>query len=1713
MGVADEPSTELLPAQEPAPTAPVPAQALPSLIGRVLGGRFTIVEQVGQGGSGEVYRAEQTQLGRSAVIKVLRRDVEAATNRIERFLREAKLASRLDHPYAAHIYAFGAETDNVLWIAMEHVKGITLDELVTCRGAMPASVFAPLFSRLCEVLHTAHELGIVHRDIKGANVMVIERAGQLLPKLLDFGIAKSEWSTSTSPGVAQVQDMELTAQGATLGSPHYMSPEQWVNPADVDARADIYALGVLAYRCLAGHLPFHTLDRTQLADAHTRQPVPAMPDFVSITLVEAVLRALEKDPDRRWPTAITLSEAIQRASGTTATEAVPIFDSATREAWLRAGPQPIADALAHLTSATTTVEADAALRDLVAITCRWLAVLALAGLPPATTATDPRVRERARGVAGRDDGAPWLALAQAAVVATTEPLPALAGALAGAERLGILATRLDQRERARTAAALSADIASAAEALLALEPLLAYQLVLGGADGVAESWQGTRRRDRERVLVWGPSLAPGEVALLDAAGRVVARLSPFAQVIAPLPSAEPELFLLWRSGRGPARLMAAPWGFERDDERAGQVLAVLSTEDADTAHDADDERSPYPGLAAYGVDDADHFVGREREVEALANRLVRSPLVTVLGPSGVGKSSFIHAGLVARLGATHRVLTMRPGRHPMHALAALPPVSGDSHDDNGLVARLRELGDSAQRGLVLVIDQLEELVTLCADPAERTRFAETLAAAADGPGAPVRVIATLRDDFATVIESEASLRGRFEVFVLAAPSPESLRRIVIEPSRRANVSVEPAVVDEMVAAVAGRPASLPLLSFTAAQLWQTRDRATRTITHAAYRELGGVAGALATYADQVYSSLARRDQETVRDLFARLVAADGTRIPSERRELEQLPGAPGVLAHLVDARLLVVRDDEGSDVVELVHECLAERWPRLARWRTEDAADRALLADLRVAARRWHDGRRQPDLLWRGEAVHELGRLAARSTALTDLERAFANEAVHAQQRARRVRRGIVVAVMALLASTAAMMAYLSIAANESRADAERNASAAAQSAQLAEERLTESLIAQGRRELNDNRAFPALAYFSAAMKRGADSQGLRAMVSIASRGWRDLRLSYRAEPTGAVTASPNGWVAAGDPDGTVRWWSDTGELRGQVKTEVGSISSLLRHDDDSVVAVGQHGVVQLSAAREVMRQFRPELPAWVAMTGPGADEFVTVQAGSLLVYGPDGKVRRRVATATIDAGVEPVFLAGRRSALLTSGDTIRIVDLVTLKDRVIATRAWGPPTASLDGSRFAYVDRDRHVHLFDGNGKAVKDLGEVPRPNAVVFSATGDRIGIVGETDVAIHDGAGKELGGFTIGPTQSHVVLRADDAWTTGSDGVVRHYRDGKLIASSPAHGVEVQQFALGRDVLAVVGSDGGLALVALDAAQLVESPEPCERVQYAAYTIATGYECAGVIHLYLGREHLADTVPNDSMITVDYFAPAKRALVSSATLEVFENAKRIAKADKVGTAAFASADEVYVVESKQALWSWKISTNTWQRVMPITDAYAITIGPTGPLLGTDEGEVIRIEGNREVGRIAVGDRISSLVTSWDRRWLAAQLASGATALIDTRTWQVVRTLPPADNYGAAPTFDASGELMLRTSRQALSIWDATTGEELVFGFDLMRDIVNARFLPDGSVEINARAPGHIAIVRDTRPTAEIVRDIECKVPLEVVGSRIQARQPTCQ
>ncbi|MCX5743466.1 MAG: AAA family ATPase, partial [Proteobacteria bacterium] len=1164
-------------------------------------------------------------------------------------------------------------------------------------------------------------------------------------------------------------------------------------------------------------------------------------------------------------------------------------------------------------------------------------------------------------------------------------------------------------------------------------------------------------RDREPIVVWGDPLADGEVALLDATGRVVLRLSPFVQVIAPLPSAEPELFVLWRSGRGAARLVAAPWGFERDDAIAGERLASLTTEDSETAHDPQDDRSPYPGLAAYTVGDAERFVGREREVEALANRLIRAPMIAVLGPSGAGKSSFIHAGVLPRIGdaifsrgargargaidTPYRTLVMRPGRHPMHALLGLATNDHEAPPTLATLAhRLRALGDAARGGLVIVVDQLEELVTLCSDPEERARFADTLAAAADGPSSPVRVVATLRDDFAGVLESEAGFRGRFEIFVLGTPTPEALRRIVVEPARRAAVAVDPRVVDDMVAEVAGRVASLPLLSFTAAQLWAARDRTARLIGHDAYVALGGVAGALSTYADQIFDSLARQDQDVARSLFARLIATDGTRVPTPRRELDQLPGAPAVIDHLVDARLLVVREEDRIDVVEIVHECLAARWTRLARWRQEDAADRALVGDVRVAARRWEETGRRADLLWRGELLAELARLQARGAPLTTAERAFADASSAAHRRARRLRRGVVVGVIGVLASIAAVMAYLGVVAS-------RNASEATTSARLAEDRLTQSLIAQGRRELNDGRTTPALAYFAEGLRRGADSRGLRLMIAIASRGWKDTRAVIRDAHVTTIVGDGER-VITGHESGELRWWRADGTPDGTTPTDLGAVSFLTPGTDGSLVALGRNGVLVLDPRRTPVARFKPGSIPWEAARGPAVDELCEV---------------------------------------------------------------------------FGYFDRARVAHLFGADG--IERFTITPRnaPTGLVLSPTGDRLAFTSSKSIDLYDGAGKHLDLVPLDHEPMTTLVRADDLWTVSSDGIVRRFHEGTLIASLPLDSTTINEAVLAGDGVVTLGADDAVSFLRAGAEQLhLDERTACDHTSsYAPTGYAVGYTCGDRVQLYHGRARLGtvNVTPYEVSLAV-HPTSGRTAIDDGTSIQIFDRDGTTSLARDVGhggALAFVDATHVLVTTVGQPLWRWTLPDGTWDKLLDRTEAAALLATTHGALLGTDAGLVVVDDhgvGSWQVGRtIDVGGRVAALTASADGRWIAAQLASGGTVILDGTTFEVARTLEPGDAGGTAAQFDPSGELVIRASHGGLAVYDRATGDPLVFGFELIGEVMGGRMLADGRLEVDGFRPGVLDLPIDTRPAAEVSADIACRVPMKIAGSRAVAAPTICR
>jgi hypothetical protein len=438
------------------------------------------------------------------------------------------------------------------------------------------------------------------------------------------------------------------------------------------------------------------------------------------------------------------------------------------------------------------------------------------------------------------------------------------------------------------------------------------------------------------------------------------------------------------------------------------------------------DESPYAGLSSFQENDAGKFFGRNREIAAMVTRIRDRPMMAVVGSSGVGKSSFVRAGLVPALkrsGETWETLVVRPGRAPLDALAALvAPLVGTAsnladelEEQKKLAEKLRKepghLGHLLRgrarrdsRRILLFVDQFEELYTQIADADERAAFTAVLNAVADDATSPLRVVLSIRSDFLDRIAEDQEFLAELSqgLFFLGPPNREGLRDAIVQPAELAGFQFElAATVDDMLDHLETTPGALPLLQFAAAKLWESRDTQRRMLTHASYAAMGGVAGALASHADQVVQDIGPQKQWLVRALLLRLVSPERTRAIVPMDELRELSREVGEVQRLIDqmvaARLLVVQTLDGGkgSTVEIVHESLIQSWPTLRRWLDESQDDAAFIDQLRVAARQWHAKGRSADLLWRGDTAEEAKKFKKRyKGALSDIERAFIDEVV-----------------------------------------------------------------------------------------------------------------------------------------------------------------------------------------------------------------------------------------------------------------------------------------------------------------------------------------------------------------------------------------------------------------------------------------------------------------------------------------------------------------------------------------------------------------------------------------------------------------------------------------------------------------------------------------------------------------------------------------------
>ncbi|MCG8417461.1 MAG: protein kinase [Proteobacteria bacterium] len=480
------------------------------------------------------------------------------------------------------------------------------------------------------------------------------------------------------------------------------------------------------------------------------------------------------------------------------------------------------------------------------------------------------------------------------------------------------------------------------------------------------------------------------------------------------------------------------------------------------------DQNPFAGLEAFQEVDADRFYGRDSDIASMVARLRTYPLVTIVGPSGNGKSSLVRAGVIPALkrsGEGWISLVARPGRHPVAALASMLSQFlvrsngwtvdrlGDSPIDRDALAErlraepgylgteLRAHANMKRTRIVLFVDQFEELYTLGAKLEERAAFVRCLEGVADDAASPLRVVLSMRSDFLDrVAEDREFMAEVTRGLVLLPPmSRKGLRETLTRPVEAAGYNFESSqLVAIMLDALEATRGALPLLQFTAAKLWDSRDRDRYLLTRASYEEIGGISGTLARHADAVLSSMTPPRQALARSVFERLVTPERTRAIAALSELRELSGDSDaieqVVHHLAAERLLAIEtgtDCQGS-TVELIHESLIDDWPSLRRWLDDSHKDAEFLTQLRVASELWARNDKSDDTLWRGVLASQARHWRDRyDRPLATREASFLNAVFAQAQRTTRFKRvviaGTMVFLLALAVAVAASVALVKI--------------------------------------------------------------------------------------------------------------------------------------------------------------------------------------------------------------------------------------------------------------------------------------------------------------------------------------------------------------------------------------------------------------------------------------------------------------------------------------------------------------------------------------------------------------------------------------------------------------------------------------------------------------------------------------------------------------
>jgi WD40 repeat protein/DNA-binding SARP family transcriptional activator len=1130
---------------------------------------------------------------------------------------------------------------------------------------------------------------------------------------------------------------------------------------------------------------------------------------------------------------------------------------------------------------------------------------------------------------------------------------------------------------------------------------------------------------------------------------------------------------------------------------ASALLAALGTTTA-TAHaaaralaaPAGPVRNPYKGLRPFLEADAADFHGRDRLVRHLVDRVAADRLLALIGPSGSGKSSVVRAGVVpaVRAGgvpgsARWFVAEMVPGPDPFATLAealggvatvALSPDLAErlERDEGALRDAVARLLPDDDAELLLVIDQLEELFTL-GDQNRQARFMAALAASVSDPRSRVRIVLTLRAD---LLDRPLSQSGFAEILrtgteLIVPLGVDELEEAISAPASRVGVRVEPGLLAALVADVVGQPGALPLLQFTLAELFDRRTGG--ILTAAAYQELGGVAGAVARGAEDIFGALGDSGGEAARQLFLRLVGpGEGVQVVGRRvrrSELLSMTGDAAAMESAIDRftqrRLLSLdRDPETREsTVEIAHEALLSAWHRLRDWVTEAQEDLRTQRQLAAAATEWQNAARDPSFLLRGSRLERLEAWRTDSAlALTPGEREFLDaslaerDCLHAEEATRHARerelerrslrrlRGLV----AVLAAAGLVAGGLTVYAFDQRDDADRERRTA----------VARGLAAAAVASLDDDAERSVLLSREAVEHtRRVDGTVLPESIEALHRAVLASRIVLRVPGLGgALDWSPDGalFVTEGPEETGLIDIRDarTGRSVRSFPGHAADVNLVAFSPDGARLATsGDDGTVKLwdprtGAQLDAFRgngqddqvwglSFSPDgsrlaavwlgeqtLRVWNLDTGRAVQETHVDSAALTTSFSQDG---RRLAVARFDGGGTVVDLASGR----------RIMDLPG--DRGVHDVDWSP-----DGRLIATAGLDGTVRIVDAaTGRSRFSLtGHTGQVIAGDWSRDGRRLVTAGT------DGKVKV---WEVGPDGARELLsmtaqeRGGGLWAAFSP-------DGEWVLTGDADITVVKVWDVGRDgsaewanLPAEAGPIGGVAFTS-DGASVVTSQH---QGSLTLWDVQSGAR----------SRVLRGPRPPERLFGVAVAASPRGAVTTTA-------------GDLVRTWDVATGRESFVVRIPNVVddirWSADgahLAMAGWDGVVRVVDQDGADVAVLRGAPGT-RAAAVRFSPN---GRL-----LAVAVVATDR----PRPGANHVVLWDWRHQQVVRTLP-AQAEGIS--FSSGGRLLATASMSGpVRIWDVRTGRVVTRLVAHSGAVYDVEFSPDGSVVATASADGTVRL-----------------------------------